>query len=153
MICYTNKHKIPFQIDEEDYESVSQYLWYINAQGYPATTIKIYNKFYTSGQLRLHEFLGNKAPRGLVWDHKDRDKLNNHRLNLQLVTRKVNNRNQKIKANNNTGVKGIKYFPKSKWYLVTICGNEFERVGKFRTLEEAVSARKAAEIRHWGQNY
>jgi hypothetical protein len=35
MILYTQKWKVPFQIDEADLEVVSRYGWHIGSGGYP----------------------------------------------------------------------------------------------------------------------
>lgn len=41
LICYTNKHKLPFQIDDDDFNIVSWYKWYI-VDGYVKTRLGAY---------------------------------------------------------------------------------------------------------------
>lgn len=50
---------------------------------------------------------GEQVPAGLEVDHKDGNALNNKIDNLRVVTRKVNARNQGLRADNNTGVIGV----------------------------------------------
>lgn len=101
MIVYTNKYKIPFQIDEEDFERVSQHTWCIDSGGYPCSGIGF-------STMRLHEFLMGKADYGKIWDHIDQDKLNNRKENFRLVTQVINQRNRKnLNRNNTTGCTGV----------------------------------------------
>lgn len=145
MICFTNKHKIPFQIDEEDLELVSIYSWYIDSGGYVRTTLQ-------NGTLRLHQLLMGKAPEGLLWDHINRDKKDCRKENLRIATRQINTYNRDVYINSTTGIRGIRKYP--DWYVVYIGVTEDGerrgiRVGKFKTLDEAITARKEAELKYW----
>ena len=150
MIVYTNKHKIPFQIDEDDYEIVSRYSWHLE-HGYPATNIRCYYNglWISSRTLRLHQFLLGKAPEGLEWDHIDQDKLNNQRKNCRAVTRQINSRNTNP-FDNIFGYRGIQYNFYSYVVSITTIVNEKIYLGSYLILEDAIAARKAAEILYWG---
>ena len=92
MILYTLKHRIPFQIDEDDYDIVSRFSWHVPiSRGelmYPTTST---SKFMPDGQraLFLHILLLGKASDGFEWDHRNQDKLDNQRSNLRLVPQPV----------------------------------------------------------------
>jgi hypothetical protein len=158
MILYTNKYRFPFEIDDADCESVSRYTWYLNGGGYPATAIRrVKDGTYVLAKsgvisfrnLRLHIFLLGNAPEGLVWDHRNRDKLDNRRENLRAVTRLVNRRNRGRWITNTSGVTGV-YRRDGRWAALM-----YDRVGRgiwlgsFATLKEAAKVRKAAEARLW----
>ena len=144
MICYTNKWKIPFIIDDEDYELVSQYSWYIDC-GYPCSVA-------VPGR-RLHILLGGKAPEGLEWDHINRNRLDNRRENLQLVTQVVNLRNKSMYSNNTSGHRGVSLNSAGLWKVqITDTPGHVKFLGNFETIEEAIKARKEAEIKYWGRN-
>ncbi len=67
--------------------------------------------------------------------------------NLRVVDRRQNMRNQVLYKNNKTGYAGIR--KEGNRYVVYINGPEGQYiVGRFKTLEEAVEARKAAENSH-----
>jgi len=115
MTIYTDKHKIPFKIDEEDYVSVSNYSWYIS-HGYPTTNLRKYNSlghhwdgtnWYDRIPVYLHIFLIGKAPDKLEWDHKNLDKLDNRRENLRIMTKTGNRRNKGPRIENISGYPGI----------------------------------------------
>lgn len=93
MIIYTKKHKIAFQIDEDDFEIVSRYTWCIQSKGYIRTAVPVFNdEGERCGQrvMLLHNMLMGPAPAGYEWDHWNRDKLDNRRPNLRAVTHSEN---------------------------------------------------------------
>lgn len=152
MILLTNKHRIEFQIDEEDYESVSRYSWHLLGRGYLVTKVRRYQKGIWIGQmiLRLPTFLLGKAPEGLEWDHHNQDKLDNRRFNLRLVTPVVNSRNRGAKITNSTGHRGIYKTRSGRFGAGIQAFGKPISLGVYDTLEEAIAARKAGEKKYWG---
>lgn len=148
MIVYTDKHRIPFQIDEQDYEAVCRYSWCIGGAGYPQTHI---GKGATLRTIRLHMFLLGPAPDGMEWDHEKRDRLDNRRSKLRAVTRQINRRNTGPRPSNTTGVTGVKRIKgiRDRWRAsIKIAGRE-KHLGYFQSVEEAAAARHAAEQEMW----
>jgi len=144
MILYTKKHQIPFAIDDDDWELVSHYNWWISGHGYPTTTAARH-------LVHLHLLVLGKAPMGLEWDHIDRDKLNNRRCNLRAVTRVVNKRNVKSQSNNTSGVPGVAWHKDSKnWEAGIVVEGKNIYLGRFLIFEEAVRARQEGEKIYWG---
>lgn len=78
---------------------------------------------------------------GMEIDHIDGDRKNNRIENLRLVTRTINNLNQKMKSNNTSGFTGV-YFSKEAnlWYAVFMK----KKIGYFKSFEEACIARDKA---------
>ena len=80
-------------------------------------------------------------------DHIDGDPLNNHIDNLRVVTHQENLKNQKIYDNNKSGVTGVNFDEKSqKWHARIMADGKRKHLGYFDNFEDAVAARKAAEI-------
>lgn len=79
-------------------------------------------------------------------DHIDGNRSNNKIENLREVTSAENSRNRKLTDKNTSGVVGV-YNRHDKWYA-TIFKSVGERValGTFTTFEQAVLARKSAEV-------
>ena len=138
MVCYTNKWQIPFQIDEADYLLVIKYTWNIN-RGYVRC----------SAAGRLHNILLGPAPEGMEWDHENRDRLDNRRKNLRLVTAIVNRRNKTPRHDNTTGISGVCWKEDMKRWRATLSN---KHLGYFPTVEEAIQARRKAEIKYWAKN-
>lgn len=152
MIKYSNdKIPIAFQIDEEDNERVSKYNWYSN-KGYIRAKIRIfYNGIDIGGETsKLHSFLMGKAPEGKEWDHKNQNKLDYRKENLRSVTHTINVRNSSLRSDNTTGYRGILLTWKGQYYVDISSNKKRHYLGTFDDLEEAISARKAGEVKYWG---
>lgn len=78
--------------------------------------------------------------------------------NCRWVTHKQNSRNRKARINNVTGTPGVqvRHYKSGKTvYRVTITAdgaNGHINIGTFETLEDAITARKKAELQYWGFN-
>ena len=122
---YTNRHGIPFTVDESDLESVLCRSWYIsNDPGYPATTLKVYGHPTIKQRIFfLHNYLLGSAPDGLEWDHIDRNPLNNQRNNFRAVTHSVNCLNGPLRYTNTTGAKCV-YKDGNQWTASILVSGE-----------------------------
>jgi hypothetical protein len=76
----------------------------IGGQGYYRVQLK--GKVYTV-HLIIWEMCNGAVPEGYEVDHEDRNKVNNRLLNLRLVTKSVNARNRKLRADSSTGINGV----------------------------------------------
>lgn len=98
-------------VSREDYETVSKYNWSAGKRGYAVT--------YINGKLTTMHNLIIECPNGMLIDHVDRDKLNNRRDNLRLVTPQQNTFNSTPYSE--SGYKGV-HKKRNKW-LVQIVYN------------------------------
>jgi len=106
------------------------------------------NKNYLISRLIMN------AEKGQIVDHINGNKLDNRRENLHLGTQSqnmLNPRNQ-INSNNSLGVRGVifwnqKWSKRKKNYIAHITKNyKTTNLGYFKTLDEAIEARKKAEV-------
>ncbi|MEV9640416.1 hypothetical protein ABZ756_06935 [Mammaliicoccus sciuri] len=76
---------------------------------------------------------------------------NYEQANCRWATRLEQNRNQRLRSDNSTGIKGVtRSGRRGESYLVRISvGDKRITIGSFKTLEEAAKARKEAEIKYW----
>jgi hypothetical protein len=143
-------------VDNEDMKFFDQTKLYLHRIGQ-----FLYVKLNPSKKT-LHSVI-MKTPKGMVTDHINRDTLDNRRKNLRICTIQENLRNQK-RPNNKTGHTGIsiQYISKGNTqkckkhtiYQASIKTN-YKQVylGIFHTLDEAVQARRNAELKFWGRSY
>jgi len=128
-------------IDTEDLDRVIKWRW-SKYNRYAATEIKGY-------KVMLHHFILRRASfeDGLEIDHINRNPLDNRKSNLRLVTRSINAKNAIMQKNNTTGYKGIYYRKDRDCWRARIQDLEGKRLhlGNFKTKEDAIAARKAAE--------
>jgi hypothetical protein len=105
------------------------------------------------GKIPLHRLVTN-CPKGMVVDHLNRNPLDNRKSNLKICTIQENLRNQ-FRPDNTSGYRGVyKYrFDKSKYVAAIKHNYKYIHLGVFRTIDEAIKARKKAEVKYWGREY
>lgn len=82
-------------------------------------------------------------------DHINGDRSDNRLVNLRSVTRQENLRNSKVARHNTSGVRGVsRATGGKKWKACIGAGNRTIHLGRFDSFEEAVAARRMAEIAH-----
>lgn len=133
------------QVSDEDYDFLSLLNWFLSGGrgGYAATWID--GKQYKMASIILWR-QEIKTPVGTEVDHIDRNKLNNQRENLRVVTHNENQRNKGLQSNNTTGYKGVHFCrTRQKWSAMIKVRRVLYNLGYFDTLEEAVAVRLKAE--------
>lgn len=127
-------------IDTEDYPRVKKHRWYLNKMGYA----------FTGGgrPFSLSSFLlGVKTDRYNVIDHINQDKLDNRKCNLRVVSRSVNAFNAKTRIDNTSGCPGVSWeAARGKWTARICIDGKVKCIGRFATIENAITARKSAEV-------
>ena len=99
-----------FIIDTEDIPRVNQEFWRIGKDGYA----------YTGASMMLHRYLlGVTAPHVIV-DHINRNRLDNRKQNLRIVSTFENSTNHSRLSNNKTGYIGVYYSRCGKRYEVKV---------------------------------
>jgi len=124
-----------FLIDDEDFERVSQYKWFLDRDGYVIGS---------KGSRKLHSFLIGKKE-GFVVDHINRDKLDNRKCNLRHVTQHENCLNRP---------RGIGVYLKpernNKWIARIKFKGKNIHLGYFNTKSEALEVRRKANLQYFG---
>ncbi len=132
-----------FKIDASDLEEVIKRTWCISKTGYVVAGID-------GKTVKLTRHL-LKPPRHLVVDHINGDPLDNRRANLRTCKNSGNCKNNKLQKNNTTGYPGVRKTPSNTYHARITVNYEDIYIGAYPTFEEAVKARKAAEIKHYGK--
>lgn len=87
-------------------------------------------------------------------DHINRNKTDNRIANLRDVSHKQNGQNASKPSNNTSGHTGVYWYKRdSKWQAKIMHNQKLIHLGYFTTIEDAVSARKAAEKFYWADTY
>lgn len=96
-------------------------------------------------------FIPNQNGKSFV-DHIDNNNLNNNVSNLRRCTHQENNRNQSIRKNNTSGIKGVYRVQDSNKLKaqITINGNN-KHLGYYTSSEEAKEARQKASKLYFGE--
>lgn len=98
-------------------------------------------------------YMHSNWPTGQI-DHINRIRTDNRIVNLRDVSNKQNHQNRSKSSTNTSGHTGV-YWNKqrSKWVARIKHNQKQIHLGYFTTLEEALSARKAAEKLYWADTY
>lgn len=139
---YTTKGE-KFIIDTDDAEKIKCSTWCKNKAGY--LIARKDNK-----NIRLHRFVLNYSG-PLVVDHINGDITDNRKSNLRICTQKSNSRNTTVSKNSKLGVLGVSLTPEGKYKARIMVNRKEIRLGHYETLEEAIEARRKAELMYFGK--
>ena len=151
---YNNYRTDYFIVDYEDYEKIKHDIFYwsivIKKIG-DRDENYVLTQRYDYGNIKIHNYIMNPEE-GYIVDHINGNGLDNRRENLRIVTPQQNAFNRAIQTNNTSGHKGVSLVKRNNKWLARIGFNGKRIVlGTFDSYEEAVEARKMAEIKYYGE--
>ena len=133
-------------IDAADYDLVKKYKWNLDSSGYARTVI---NTSCGKKSKRMHHCI---LPNTSGIDHKNRNRLDNRKINLRECTYAQNVMNKSLHVNNTSGVPGVSWNKKSKKWLAQIGKDQkWVTLGYYENLDAAKEARKQAEQEYFGE--
>lgn len=111
--------------------------------------IKLSGKPYAAHRLAWLLSYGH-WPTGEI-DHINRDRSDNRIKNLRAVNRQQNQQNRVENKNNTSGRSGVSFDKtKGRWKAYIILHRKYCHLGYYDSYERAVTAREAAEKKHFG---
>ena len=133
-----------FLCDTDDWEKLKDHCWHRDIKGYAAATINGRTTF-------MHKLIMN-TPDHLETDHIYQVKngvCDNRKSNLEIKPHKYNARNSVLSKSNTSGHKGVSPSKnKKKWIARIMVDGKNIYLGTFDTIEEAVEARRKADIKY-----
>jgi len=130
-------------IDTEDVEKIKAYKWYKTSKSYVGTNVG-------EKHIGIHEvILGKKFNQKNPIDHKDRNKLNNRKLNFRVCSHKQNSQNRGMQKNNTSGFKGVHWSKADqKWRASIGINNKRIYLGPFAEKTDAARAYNIAATKY-----
>lgn len=125
-------------VDDEDFDWISKFNWYFlkanrSDNGYAYTTKK-------GMSILMHRLIMN-TPKGLFTDHINRNKLDNRKENLRIVTPSENNLNTKLKSTNTSGYRGVTFHKEKRKFMSQLSfNNNYFFLGYFDNPKDASRA-------------
>ncbi len=121
-----------------------------NGDGY--LHIKVQSRLYKAHRLAWL-YMNGEWPKDQL-DHINRNRSDNRIANLREVSHKQNQQNAGKSSTNTSGHTGVSWNKQnSKWRALIMHNRKLIHLGYFATLEEALSARKAAEKLYWSDTH
>lgn len=97
----------------------------------------------------IYEMFNGPISEGMEVDHINRNRRDNRLSNLRLVSHQDNMRNMPRLNTNKSGSTGVSWFKRDCRWRATITINRRQKhIGYFDSFEDALAARKAAEIEY-----
>lgn len=127
-------------VDPDDLARLSAYRWSLDYRGYAIRCTETAGK---QRSIRMHREVLNALSDPREVDHRNRNRLDNRKMNLRLVTRAQNIQNRTPIPDDQpqSGVRGVRWDPKQmRW--AAFLGRR--RIGSFESIDEAVDAISAA---------
>lgn len=133
--------------------------WNTKWAGMPALRSR-YPNGYLGGRLFNENFMAHRVAWALgtgKWpedeiDHLNHDKADNRLANLRVASKQQNTRNMPLMRHNTSGVTGVYWHTNNhgwwRWVAIIQVDKKRIRLGNFHTKEEAIAARRAAEIKY-----
>jgi len=146
-IGYTFKGE-PFWFDKEDINVIQKYCWYYNDAGYLTHKEK-------NGVIFLHRLVMGVTDSSIQVDHrfhppKPQHKFDNRKSNLRLVTNQQNQMNNAPSKNNTSGKTGVSFDKsRNKWSAYIWVDKKKIHLGRFDNKQDAIDARRAAELKYF----
>lgn len=136
-------------IDNQDVELCSNYTWHLK---YSKKNNSFYvQTHYLDKKIKLHRLITN-CPDGMVVDHINHNTLDNRRENLKVCMQIDNQHNLRLQRNNTSGCSGVVYNKCLNKWIARIQNNyKVINLGCFNNKEDAILARKFAEIKYWNK--
>lgn len=137
------------QVDDDVFERASKYRWYLHTTG---TVARNYKKAYKTHHVALSNEVFQKFD-GSMFDHIDRNKLNNQRNNLRECSHAQNCAN-KSKQNKKTTskYKGVSFYKRTgKWQAYIKHNYAQKNLGHFLSEEDAAKAYNNAAVKLFGE--
>ncbi len=146
MFDYANGQLI-WKINKSDKIKAGSFAGSINASGY--VNVGIDKKLYCAHRII---FLWHYGYMPNFIDHINGITHDNRIENLRPATHSENMRNRRIAKTSSSGVTGVSWCrTKNRWESRIIIDKKNKRLGYFKTLGEAIEARREAEKIHYGK--
>lgn len=130
-------------VDNEDFEWLNKINWqYCGGYAYHQARKK-------ENRTNMHRLIAKhykiKIPPKFEMDHFNREKLDNRKKNLRVVSRSINQWNRGLNKNNKTGFIGVSFVQRyKKWQATIYVKGRNLNLGHFSNIKKAIIARKEA---------
>lgn len=137
------------QIDAINVDKIIGKSWWLTKKGYLRTWDS-----KTQRNVLLHRFLFGDPKTGFMYDHINRNKLDNRKQNLRFCNASQNKCNTDNRSDNSSGYKGVnkkKGHKTNPWVARVQINGKRLHLGYFSTKEKAALAYNKAAIKYHGE--
>ena len=140
-------------IDDDDFEEVNKYKWTASEvrKGKFYAVRSVYKNGVRKTQY-LHRFIMGVTDKKIQVDHINCNTMDNRKNNLRTCNNSQNSMNKKPQKNNTSGKSGVSFDKTyNKWHARIKKDRKTIHLGYFTNLDDAIKARKQAEVKYFGE--
>lgn len=155
-ICFASNNKdFKFYFDIEDYEKIKNYCWMVTEWQYAHTKIPVYLKklfpLKEDNYLLMSDLIVDNYDINMIADHINRERFDNRKSNLRIITNAENCFNKSLSRINTSGIMGVSQRKNGEWHAY-LGYHETRVLNKtFKNFRTAVIARLNAEEYYYGE--
>lgn len=131
-------------VDEDNYCNLIKYNWHYTNYGYAARRDNKNNKM-----VLMHRYILNTSENE-IYDHKNRNPLDNRKCNLRKCDRSQNGANSKQRSSK-SGYRGVSQHVSGLWHARTNYKRKEISIGYFKSKEDAARARDKIARKIFGE--
>lgn len=137
-------------VDDEDFENINQWKWYLDGGGYARRTV--YTGIKNSQSAVLMHRIINKTPTGFHTDHINADKLDNRKINLRNAHSHENQGNARKLCKSSSRYKGVAWHDaSSKWSVQIGINRKRMHLGIFDDELDAAKCYDVHAVKYFGE--
>jgi hypothetical protein len=139
-------------VDDDDYERIAKFKWWINSHGYAARTVWYgRNHAPQHRNFSMHREILGVTDRRREVDHRNENRLDNRKSNLRICDHNQNSSNRGAPRSNKSGYKGVVKHPQSQGWIaqITVKGKN-HYLGHFSTPQLAAAAYNKVAAKSFG---
>ena len=139
-------------VDDEDFEYLNQWKWYAVKDGSTFYAVRNSSRLLGKrGIIKMHRVIMS-TPEGLHVDHRNRNGLDNRKVNLRNCHSFENQMNKGKTLRNSSGFKGVSWDKgNSKWISFIRYNGKSYNLGRFDSKIDAAKAYNKAAIHYFGE--
>jgi len=143
-------------VSAEDYERVNQFKWFAywnrSTKAFYAGRMSRPGEAPTRRIIIMGRFILGITDPAILVDHRNHRTLDNRRTNLRKANRVQNAINRKKASNKSSRAIGVTFHKRDqKWSAFIKVAGKMTYLGYYKTEDEAIAARRAAEPKHHGE--
>jgi len=147
VVVFPNNSDNLYYFDLDMLSKLENHAWIVNNQRYLGASIEGAPTF-------AHHLVIGKPSKGLVVDHIDRDRCNNRKNNLRVVTISQNSANTGLLLRNTSGFKGVCWDKnRGKWKAALNNNGKTLNLGRFDSAIDAAVAYDEIAVKTYGRDF
>ena len=141
-------------VDADDYKNLATHKWYALKGPHTFYAVRLVGPKRRRIPFLMHrDILGLVPGDGKIIDHRNKQGLDNRRVNLRIASLAINMCNRRMMSTNSSGYHGVGWHKRSKKWRASITFNQVHvHGGCYTDIKTAAVAYDRMAVKHWGED-